>query len=512
MKIRAGLTTRLFLPLAFLLALFGGATFAQTLNVGVRAGLTTLDPSQGSNVIDSRLNQNIHDYLTRLTGDGQVVPALATNWHVSDDGLTWTFTLRDDAVFHNGDPVNAQAVKFSFERMMAPGFPTQSRSLYEMVEDVRVVSDNVVEFNLSYPNAVLLNNLSTSLAILPPAYVTESGEAFARQPIGAGPFQFVSWSPGESLTLRRFEDYYQGPAPYETVVFRFIPDDVSRVNALLSGDVDIAGPLADEHARQVQRSPNTHLSTASTVERRQIILDTTSAPFDDIRVRQAVNYAIDVEAIIDFVLGGYGQVTATAVVPVEYGYAAEIEPYPYSPERAKELLAEAGYQDGLEVTFYVPIGRYLKGELVAEAIAEYLKDVGITAKLQLMEYTTFVQMATEGQLSPMFMLGWQGGGVYHLENVFRLVFGCQDFSPPWGPWYCNPALDEVVNAGLEADGRGNSVDALAAYHEAQEIIREEAPWIFLYAAESIYGVSDSVDWSLGSGEALWMYEAKPATD
>lgn len=512
MKIRAGLITRRFLPIALAVGLLGGTVFAQTLKVGVRAGLTTLDPAQGANVIDSRLNQNLHDYLTRLTGDGQVVPALAANWHVSDDGLVWTFTLRDDAVFHNGEPVNAEAVKFSFERMMAPGFPTQSRSLYEMVEDVKVISDYVVEFKLSHPNAVLLNNLSTSLAILPPAYVAEAGEAFARQPIGAGPFQFVSWLPGQSLTLKRFEDYYQGPAAYEAVMFRFIPDDVSRVNALLSGDVDIAGPLADEHARQVEQGSNTHLSTASTVERRQIILDTTRAPFDDVRVRQAVNYAIDVEAIIDFVLGGYGQVTATAVVPVEYGYAADIKPYPYDPERAVELLTEAGYADGLEVTFYVPIGRYLKGELVAEAIGEYLKDVGITANLRLMEYSTFVQMATEGQLSPMFMLGWQGGGVYHLENVFRLVFGCQDFSPPWGPWYCNPDLDDVVNAGLEADGRGNSEEALAAYREAQEIIREEAPWIYLYAAESIYGVSDSVDWRLGSGEALWMYEAKPATN
>lgn len=480
----------------------------RTLTVGISADVTTLDPTVTSDTRETRIKENIFETLVRRSKDGGVVPALAESWSVSDDGLMWTFQLREGVRFHNGEEFNAETVKYSFERIFDPTIPSYE-GYWGTVDEVRIDGSHQVTFVLSEPNPLMLTNIPGHFPMVPQQYIEEVGaETFSREPIGTGPYRLTDWRRGERLVLEANPDYYLGEAPYQRLVLRILVDEASRFAALLAGDVDITGPLGLEQITVAERAPGVRVSSAASLDRRFLRYRTEVEPFDDVRVRQALNYAVDKESIVEHVLGGYGRPLASANVPAEWGYS-ELEPYPYDPERARELLAEAGHADGFSFRMDYPEGRFLKATEVAQAVAGYLSEVGVEANLNRMDYSNWIASARGQTVSPAYLAFWAGGGVFHASHPFAIDFACEGGSPNWSWTYCNEQLDARLQEAIDALSSNDEDQAREIFAELQHMAQEEAPWLFLYVADITYGVSDDVDWDTDANESLWFYEASP---
>ncbi|EAS50571.1 putative ABC transporter, periplasmic protein [Aurantimonas manganoxydans SI85-9A1] len=297
--------------LAVLLTVFAGPTAAQTsdetLVIGQIAEPKSLDPQTVTATNDFRILVNVFDGLVRFKrGTLEVEPALATDWTVSDDQLTYTFNLREDVTFHDGTPFDAEAVKFTFDRMLDPDHPQHDTGpfplafFFSMVEAVETPDPMTVTFQLKEPFAPFLSNLAypTGLIVSPSA-VAESGQGFGRTPVGTGAFRFAEWTPDEAVTLARNADYWDVPPSMETVVFRPIPDGAGRASDMLSGGIDIMADVPPASLAAFRDNPNFVVYQQTGPHLWFLILNTREGPFSDKRVRQAVNYAIDKERLIE---------------------------------------------------------------------------------------------------------------------------------------------------------------------------------------------------------------------
>ena len=383
----------LFLAAAGAVALISGPSeraMAQTppgvLIVGQVAEPKSLDPAAVTAVNDFRILVNVYEGLTRYkSGTLEVEPALATGWDISEDGTEYTFTLRDGVSFHDGTPFNAEAVKFNFDRMLDENHPYHDTGPFPLsfffgaVEATEVVDDMTVKFTLNAPYAPFLSNLAypTGL-IVSPAGVEAHGKDFGRNPVGTGPFRFAEWRSNEAVVIEKNDVYWAEAAGTQAVVFRPITDSNTRVAEMLAGGIDLMVEVPPTSLEQFSGEGFSIVEQAGP-HVWFLILNAKEGPFADKRVRQAANYAINKEAIVNDVLEGTATVAAGPTPPAfAWAYNEELEPYPYDPEKAKALIAEAG-ADGAELTFYVteggsgmldpvPMGTAIQADLQAVAL------------------------------------------------------------------------------------------------------------------------------------------------
>lgn len=330
---------------------------------------------------------NVYEGLVMLSRDGEIVPALAESWEVSEDGLTWTFTLREGVTYHDGSDFTAEDVVAKFERATNPDSGHTNAAYYEPIESVTAEGEGAVTFTLSEPASSLLYNLARPDSIIYPA---GTEEAQRNAPVGTGPFRFAEWVRGSEVRLERFEDYYVEELPYlDAVTFRIIEDTNAQLAALQAGDIDMVGvALSPENALQVQNDPNLKLTEGSATTEITLAMNNSREPLNDLRVRQAITHAIDKQTIVEGALFGFGTPIGTHMSPIE-PYYVELNPYPYDPERARDLLAEAGFGDGLTLDFELP--PYPIERRVGEVIAQQLAEVGITANVTNVEWTTWLE-------------------------------------------------------------------------------------------------------------------------
>jgi peptide/nickel transport system substrate-binding protein len=322
---------------------------SDSLVVGMRTNaIITLDPAMFRDRDTEAVLRNIFDSLVSATRDGQVVPNLATAWRTVDD-TTFEFELVEGVTFSNGEPLTADDVVFTFERVITEGAvdgETSPRAgLLGPLDRVEKVDDHTVRFHYqtTFPQG-LLEQALVHFQIVPQDYMAEVGVAqFTAQPIGSGPFTFAGGTLDSQITLRRNGSYWAGVPELETVVFRMMPEPSTRVAALLSGEIQIMQAVPPDLVDRISAAQNVSVHTAPGTRAYFIELNTTAEPFDDVRVRQAVNYAIDWESILTNIYRGYGERLATGFLPSGFGYDPSLDPYPYDPERARELLTEAGY-------------------------------------------------------------------------------------------------------------------------------------------------------------------------
>ena len=468
----------------------GDADLGDPLVVGQVAEPASLDPHQVTAVNDFRININLYDGLVRYEDDSLgVEPALATDWEISDDGLLYTFALRDDVSFHDGSPFDAEAVKFNFDRMLDEDHPDHdtgpfplANQFFGQVAEVRAVEDHVVEFELSQPFAPFLSNLAYPTGLLiSPAAVEEHGEDVGRNPSGTGPYVFVEWLGNERVTLERNPDYWDGPPGVSGVVFRPITESQTRVTELLSGGVDLivevppddVAPLRDDSDLTVQEQAGPHVWF--------LILNLAEAPFDDVRMRQALNYAIDKQSLVDDVLQGTASVAAGPIAEAfGWAYNPDLERYPYDPERARELIEEAGYGDGVDVTFFVTEGGsgMLDPVPMGEAIQADLREVGIDAAIETYEWNSFldeVNAGIEGK-ADMAQMAWMTADPDTLPYLTLRSNAWPEDGGFNSGYYANPEVDALLEAAqVETD----QDERARRYHEMQEIVVEDAPWVFV---------------------------------
>lgn len=474
-----------------LVALSGTAT-AQTppgvLVVAQIAEPKSLDPHAVTAVNDFRILMNVYDGLVRYKpGTLEVEPALATEWTISEDGKTYTFTLREGVTFHDGSPFNSEAVKFNFERMLDESHPQHDTGpfplsfFFSAVETIEAPDPQTVVFKLKEPYAPFLSNLAypTGLIVSPEA-VMQHGQDFGRNPSGTGPFRFAEWQSNSRVVVEANPDYWDGAPQLQAVVYRPITDANTRVAEMLSGGVDVmvevppdnVANFRDDGAFKVYEQAGPHLWF--------LILNAKEGPMADKRVRQAVNYAIDKTALVENVLQGTAEVAAGPTPPAfAWAHNDALEPYPHDPEKAKQLLAEAG-AEGASLTFYVTEGGsgMLDPVAMGAAIQADLAKVGLDVKIETYEWNTFlgkVNPGLEGK-ADMAEMAWMTNDP---DTLPYLALRSEAFPDKGGfnsGYYSNPAVDELLEQARRSTDQS---ERAMFYKEMQEIVHEDAPWAFI---------------------------------
>ncbi len=462
---------------------------------------TTLDPNMHAETPTGNVNINIYDSLLMRNAAGDLIPGLAESYENLDD-TTWEFKLRSGVSFHNGEAFDAEAVKYSLDRILDPENNSPQYSHISAIEEVRVVDANTVQIITTKPFPTLPSQL-VARQIVPPEYTREMGDDhLASNPVGTGPYRFVEWTRDEQITLTANEDYWRGAPAIKDVVFRVIPETSTRMAELQTGSVDIIVNVPPHQAETLESGENTVVSRAPSTRVIFVGMVTTEpGPLTDKRVRQALNYGVDVEAIVDNVLMGNGvPLLAQPIAEIHHGFDSTVEPYGYDPDRARDLLSEAGHGEGLEISMDTPSGRYLMDREVAQAVTGQLEDVGVRADLEIQEWGVYVDKIMSRRLSGLFLLGW-GNATFDADATMYPFFRS-------GQTFCyfeRDDLDELLDVARET----MDMDLrLERYNEIVGILSEEAPWIYLHQQMDVYGVSSRLDWNARPDESIHAFDAR----
>ncbi len=469
-----------------------GPRYAEEIRIAIGIDLDTVDPHGQTTTLVYNIMRHVYETLLWYDEEGNVIPWLATRWEVSDDGLTYTFYLREGVKFHDGSELDAETVCLNVERWINPDARVPLRSQLGPVKGCNAVDKYTVEITLEKPYAPFLRAIASYLMITSRPTLERFGADVITEPVGTGPYRFVRWEKGKEIVLERFEDYWGDVPPTRRLVWQIFPEAGTRLAALRAGDVDAAFlPPASEYPK-LKDDPN--FKVYSPVTTRVIFIALLpKGPLNDVRVRQAINYAVDKEAIVRNVLFGLGQPLDAPIPPFFFGYCPQ-EPYEYNPERARQLLAEAGYPNGFRMVLLHPTGRYLNDKQIAEALQGYLGQVGIQVELRTMDWPSYVAEILKPNVDEIggdaILIGW-GPLVADAHFTMYAQFHSKE-APPNGlqlARYSNPEVDRLLDAALsELDEERRR----QLYCDAIRIIWRDAPWIFLHAQRYFMATSNKV--------------------
>ena len=361
--------------------------------IGLQLEPPHLDPtSAAAGAIDQVLYANVFEGLTRFGPDGSVQPGLAASWTISDDGLSYTFQLRQGVTFHDGTAFEASDVVFSLDRARAEDSTNAQKALFAGIEGVEALGDTSVRIDLAAPQGNFLFNLAWGDAVM---VAPESIEDIKNQPIGTGAFRFEQWRRGDQISLSRNADYWGGAASLEAATFKFISEPTAAYAAMLAGDIDAFYSYpAPENLAQFERDPRFTVLSGNTEGETILAMNNQQAPFDDIRVRKAVSYAIDRQAIIDGAMFGYGTPIGSHFAPHNPDYVDLTANAAFDPALSRDLLAQAGYAEGFSTTLKLPPPSYARRG--GEIIAAQLREVGIEAEISFLEWAQWLEQVFRG--------------------------------------------------------------------------------------------------------------------
>ena len=474
---------------------------AQTLVVAQPADAPTLDPQRAAGLIGMSVVINMFDTLVTRGKDGNLEPGLATSWKWLDD-KTLQLKLRQGVKFHDGEPFNAEAVKFSYseKRITIPKTGLRMAAL-KAIKGVDIVDSYTVNILLSEPDPVLPSKMTLfGGLIVPPKYIQDKGDAyFGEHPVGTGPFKFVEWRKDDQVVMDANPDYWRGAPKIKKLIFKVVPNDADRVAALLSGQVQVISNLAPDAVDTVNKAQGVRAVAVPGLRVQYLSLDARQGPLAKKEVRQALNYAVDVDSIIKNVLGGMADRVATLLPKDGFGYDPSVEPYPYDPQKAKQLLAQAGYPDGFQVELDTNNGIYPKDKDVSQAIAGQLAKVGVKVNVKPLEAGTFSSLLSSGKIAPMYFIGnlaWTMDGSLNLQSFVK--------SDRRYARMKDATLDRLVDVEETAV---DPAQRRAAFSEIQRSLKDGAYFLYLYQGKDIYGLSKNVVWDPPHNQVLWMYNA-----
>jgi len=504
------LTTTLTLMMVVLLACTGEPTaengdnneesVATTLTVGRGMDSQIMDPQGSNSGADALIWTQIYEGLVRLNNDLEIEGVLAHDWEQIDD-LTWRFFLREDIYFHNGDPFTSADVEFTLLRALDS--PSVSHIVGEIdPEGIVIVDDYTIEITTTEPFAPFLVNMTLpGMSILNERAIEEAGDDINENPVGTGPFMFEDWDLGERITLVRNDNYHGDLAQVETLIFQVIPEPSNRMIALEVGDVDMVLDLAPSDIHRVEELDELNLIRRSDLATHYLAFNTNFEPLNDVRVRQAINYAIHVEEMIETILEGVGGVATGPMNENVWAHHPNLTGYGFDPIRAQELLADAGLEDGFEVNLTVNGENAMRVNMAA-VIQSQLSDIGITVTLRNLENVAYTEYVDSGE-GQMYILGWTNVTADPENGLFPLFHSSRHGSAGNRTFFANDHVDELLEAGrAEMDPAQRE----AYYLEAQEIIVDEAPWAFLTTGEIIVATSEHVTDFVPSPRGLHFFD------
>src|SRR5690625_570581 len=464
--------------------------------ITIGADVVSLSTHGSNDVPSSNVQENIYETLTVLDADQEVQPGLAKEWEEVDE-TTWDFHLEEGVKFHDGEELNAEVVKMNFDRLVDEDVASPRAFLFDQVESVEVVDDYTVRLNLEYAFAPLLANLAhTGTGIMSPAIIEEDyaqmeddgdPDAYINlNPAGTGPFKYEDWTPGESVTLVRNDDYWGEAAKLDSVVFKVVDEQSSRIAELETGESHVADAIGPTNISRVEGMDGVSLLTEPSVSLSYIGINVEKEPFDDPKVRQAVSMAVDKEQIIDGLYEGAGIPAIRPLAPKVYGYDDSVGGLEYDLDKAKELLAEAGYEDGFETTIWTNDSE--EREQTAIAIQSQLAEIGVDVEIEVLEWGAYLERTANGE-HDMFILGWSVVTSDADYGMYPLFHSSQFGDPGNRSFLADDELDELLEAGrLETDPDAR----LDIYIEAQKLLVDLAPMIYIHHQEYLLGVNDSV--------------------
>jgi peptide/nickel transport system substrate-binding protein len=454
----------------------------------------SLDPTLDINKTSYNIQLGIYDPLIRVFSDGKPNPWIATEWKATNP-TTWQIKIREGVKFHNGEPLNAESVVFSINTYNAS--KGEGNKYFKFVTAARALDARTIEIRTDGPVPATPVHLGF-LFVLPKGAYTQLGpERFGTQPVGSGPMKFSEWRQGVQITLVRHDAYWRGNLPFAEAIYRPAPEASTRVALLETGQADVIANVPPELIDRIARRPDASVQRTPSLRKIFLEFNMKQKPFDDVRVRRAVNHAIDKDALIQSVLGGnavreYG--------PVPDGWLgsnpiAQLTAYDYNPARARQLLAEAGYAGGVTIDFWHPIGRYLKDKEVTEAIVAMLQEVGIRSNVRGMDIGSLVQRIHTQTLSGLHFFSW-APLIFDTDNLWRAHF----YSQGLNQYAVDAKTDQLLLAGAATSDRR---ERQRLYSELERyVVNEMVPWAFLYRQSLIYGVSNKVSWQPRADEVI----------
>lgn len=445
----------------------------------------TLDPHGQNDQPSSRVRVQMFDTLLMQTKDLEYVPLLATEWTQVDD-LTIEFKLREGVKWHNGEDFTADDVVYSLRRAI------ESPSVGQIVDminpdKVEKVDDLTVRVGTDEPFGPLLAHLShPAISMVNEKAVTDAGDNVDITPVGTGPYKLKNWARGDYVELERNDDYWGEPAKTKYITFRNVSENANRTIELETGGVHIAYDIAPNDVSKIEDNADLTLVRDANFSTTYIGFNASKEPFDKPEVRQAINHAVNMDEIVEAVYFGVGNKAAGPLGSNVAFANQDLEPYEYNPELAKEMLAEAGYPDGFDLVIWTNDNQVRQD--IAEIVQNQLQQIGINASMEVLEWGSYLANTAAGE-HDMFILGWTtvtGDADYGLYALFH---SSQFGDAGNRTFYKNDRVDELLDIGRTSVVEA---DRAAAYQEVQEIIREDAPWIFTWNGEDLVGTSNKI--------------------
>lgn len=450
-----------------------------TINIGINTDISSLDPHNHNDTASAYATRHIYSNLTKLNDKNEFVGELAESWEFKDD-TTVEFTLKDGVKFHNGEPLTAEDVKFSLERQKKS--PKVGHLVF-MIDSIEVVDDLHFIIHMNMPSNALVSSLAhCGGAILCKSYVEgleAEGKTLESAPMGTGSYKFEEWTPGATITLVKNEDYFDSScaAQNDKLVFKVIPEEAARTIALENGELDLLVNVSTADANRIRDNAALALDEYESTQIEYMALNTSKPPFDNKLVRQAMNYAINKQDVLIAAIDGEGEPFDDYMGPAAIGYCDNAVKYEYNPEKAKELLAEAGYADGFTFT------NYLSGDPRAKAatvIQANLKELGITMNIDQMEASTYYERTGNGEHDAC-MAGWVANA--EPDNTYRPLFTSEKAGSGGNrAFYQNPEVDKLVDDATT----NRDADAVKKDYEAiTETVSDDAIWVPLFTKNGL---------------------------
>ena len=480
----------------------------RVITIAQYADAVSLDPQHTNDNASFSIEKPMIEGLIGFNEKMEQIPQLAEKWDASPDGRVFTFYLRKGVKFHDGTPFNAAAVKANFDRVRNPDNKLRRYTLYKIISQIDVINDSTVRFTLSEPfGAMIATFAHPAGGINSPTAVQKYGNDYEKNPVGTGPYKFAEWVPNDHITLVKNPDYWDkaNEAKVDKIIIKPVPEEGTRIAMLQKGDAQFINFVPYIQADVVKADRNLSLASTEAIYTFWVAMNIQKKPFNDVRVRQALNYAVDKDAVIKAVLRGQGKPADSPLAPRVWGYTP-VKTYPYDPAKAKALLAEAGYPNGFKTVLRGNVQTDAKDAMVA--IQGQLKQVGVDVEILALPAAALSAerfKPLEENKGEMDFAGWSpstGDADWGIRPLLT--------KENWPPtnftigFYTNPKVEEAIKAGLQTS---DPAKRKAAYAEAQRVIMDDCPWIFLWVNNLLGGSRANVGGISLQPDAIGFYRS-----
>ena len=460
-----------------------GAQAAGDVVIAVASTLTTTDPYDANDTLSQAIAKTFYQGLFGFDKDMKLIPVLAESQSVSADGLTYTIKLKTGIKFHDGTPFNAEAVKVNFDRVTNPENKLKRYNLYKNIAKTEAVDATTVRFTLKERFSPFINSLAhpSGVIISPTALAKYGNKGIAQNPVGTGPFKFVEWKTTDYLKAAKWEGYWRKGYPkVDSITWRPVVDSNTRVAVMQTNEAHFAYPMPPEMVETLAKKASLEITSSPSIVQRYLAMNVLQKPFDNPKVRHALNYAINKDALNKVAFAGYA-IPAEGVVPQGVEYSIKLGPWPYDPAKARALLKEAGYPNGFETTLWSAYN-HTTAQKVIQFAQQQLAQVGIKAQIQALEAGQRVERVESAQdpaTAPvrMYYTGWSSS-TGEADWALRPLLASESWPPKMYnmSYYKNEKVDANIAKALNTTDKAEKT---RLYTEAQELIWKDAPWVFL---------------------------------